>query len=1022
MNCKKALITMILVLVMAWVLNAQTRQSGSLRGIVTDTEGGPLPGVAITVTGSALMGSESAVTNERGAYRISVLPPGTDYTVVAALSGFETVKREAVIISVGMAVTINFELRGGTLKEEITVVAPSPTVDVVSTKTTSIVTPASLTNVPVPRVTVSGSALTQVLRLIPGTIATSLMGFSIKGGGSYSSSFELEGVSTNATDQNAPEVFVSWDTVEEIEVITGDAGVEHFNSIGGVVNVVTKSGGNRFSGQVQTYWTGKDFSKSVVPKEKLKAVGAGLPNVAIVDWEASAILGGPIIKDKLWFLANYRYTASESSMSFIPTTIEGKFYDTYNFQQSYTYYFGKLNAQPFKNFRLSGMLNVVRKDTPVYDDVARRTEEANRWQKMDDLTSSFSALWTLSPNTFMEFRGGTWAHTGENIFTKAANEEGPYFIDQYTGYEWGRKVDQFYGFKRNADVAAKLSHFQDDFLGADHEIKVGLELQIASMRDTSPQPNGMRWDYYNGSPYYFRGLYGLDGPHPEFGDGRLYLSNAVADKGDAEKDSSLVKRRRIGLFVQDTMNIQKKLNVTLGLRLDTIKCVVPEMKKTASADELGKALSRAYIEPVYGVDPFGGGFSWTKQDNAFPYLFLAPSIGISYDLFGTGKTAIKANYSRYAEGLPTGRVSTPPSKNVNFQFRWWDTNENRLPDLPGIDDYQFVPGTPLPDYMLADDYKDATDPDIKIPYEHQLMFGIDHELFRDFRLTLNYTYKTRRSEMVQVYYDRASGEYWSFNESYWVPFRTTVPAYGNFPAVDVTVYYLKADHPEEFYRKTNLPDDMLKHRYHSFELSFDKRFSNGWSLGGSFVYTDLKGNLEYNSGSILTAFADPNYLVNSYGGLIASVPIVIKLFGSVTLPQKFILSFFFDHIDGNGWGRNVNVVAPLAWRQANNIYQFDPSNSVILEPSGTRKNQSSETLDLRVEKEFSFGRYGKLGVFCDIFNVLGFHSFSANVNPGGTWNPNAENSTSGKFTPSKIGFNTITGGVRTFKFSARYTF
>jgi hypothetical protein len=249
-----------------------------------------------------------------------------------------------------------------------------------------------------------------------------------------------------------------------------------------------------------------------------------------------------------------------------------------------------------------------------------------------------------------------------------------------------------------------------------------------------------------------------------------------------------------------------------------------------------------------------------------------------------------------------------------------------------------------------------------------------------------------------------------------------VPAYGNFPAVDVTVYYLKADHPEEFYRKTNLPDDMLKHRYHSFELSFDKRFSNGWSLGGSFVYTDLKGNLEYNSGSILTAFADPNYLVNSYGGLIASVPIVIKLFGSVTLPQKFILSFFFDHIDGNGWGRNVNVVAPLAWRQANNIYQFDPSNSVILEPSGTRKNQSSETLDLRVEKEFSFGRHGKLGVFCDIFNLLGFHSFSANVNPGGTWNPNAENSTSGKFTPSKIGFNTITGGVRTFKFSARYTF
>lgn len=1017
MKCKKAFVIVLLSLVMAWSLNAQSRQSGNLRGIVTDTDGTPLPGVTITVTGSALMGTESAVTNARGAYRIPVLPPGSDYTIVADLSGFDNVRREDVIVRVGMTVTINFELSESTLEEEITVVAPSPSVDVVSTKTTTIITLASLTNLPVPRVTVSGSAINQVLRLIPGTENQS-----IKGGARNNHSFNVDGISTNATNQNYGEVFISWDTVEEIEVITGDAGVEHFNGIGGVINVVTKSGGNRLNGQVQTYWTGEDFSKSVVPKDKLEAVGAGLPKVAVVDWEASAILGGPIIKDKLWFLANYRYTASESNMSFIPTTIEGKFYDTYNFQQSYTYYFGKLNALPFKNFKLSGMLSVVRKDTPVYDDVARRTEEANRKQIMDDYTSSFSAIWTLSPNTFIEFRGGNWAHIGQNIFTEAANQEGPYFLDQYTGYQWGRGGNQFYGFKRNADAAAKLSHFQDNFLGADHEIKVGLELQISSMRDTSPQPNGLRWDYYDGNPYYFRGLYGLDGPHPEFGDGRLYLSNAVAEKGDAEKDSSLVKRRRIGMFVQDTINIQEKLNVTLGLRFDTINAAVPKMTKTVAADELGRALSKAYIEPVYGVDPFGGGFSWTEQDNAFPYKYITPSIGISYDLFGTGRTAIKANYSRYAEGLPTWHVSTPPSGNGNFQFRWTDTNGNTQPDLPGIDNYQFVPGAPLPDYMLADDYKDATDPDIKIPYEHQLMFGIDHELFTDFRLTLNYNYKTRRSEMVSVYYDRTSGEYWSFNESYWVPFQTTVPAYDIFPAVDVTVYYLKADHPEEFYRKTNLPDDKLKQRYHSFELSFDKRFSHGWSLGGSFVYTDLKGNLEYSAGSIQGAFRDPNYLTNRYGDLNFSIPIMIKLFGSVTMPQNFILSFFFEHIDGNGWGRNVNVVAPLAWRQANNIYQFDPSNSVILEPSGTRKNQSRQTFDLRLEKEFSLGRFGKLGVFCDIFNALGLHSFSANVNPGGTWSPAAENSTSGKYTSSRIGFNTITGGVRTYKFSLRYTF
>jgi hypothetical protein len=149
---------------------------------------------------------------------------------------------------------------------------------------------------------------------------------------------------------------------------------------------------------------------------------------------------------------------------------------------------------------------------------------------------------------------------------------------------------------------------------------------------------------------------------------------------------------------------------------------------------------------------------------------------------------------------------------------------------------------------------------------------------------------------------------------------------------------------------------------------------------------------------------------------------MIKLFGSVTLPYDFILSFFFEHLDGNGWGRSVTVEAPADWRAANGIYTYGARNSVILEPAGTRRNQSSQTFDLRIEKEFSFGRYGRLGLFVDIFNALGFHSFSASVNPGGSWLPDTENSTSGTYIAGRTGFNTITGGVRTFKFSIRYTF
>jgi len=793
-----------------------------------------------------------------------------------------------------------------------------------------------------------------------------------------------------------------------------------------MINIVTKSGGNRFSGQVQTYYTNKHLSKSVVPKDKLAAVGSSLPPVPALDYDYSATLGGPIIKDRIWFLANYRNQLNKRNSSFIPTTILGNQYDSYDLDMGYKYYFGKISALPWKNFRIFGMLIVARRNTPVFDDVARRTVEANRWQILDQRTTSFNAIWTLNPNTFIEFMGGTWWNNGQNMDTKEANQDGPYFVDRFTGYEWGRANNgqSFFGFKRNALVGAKFTHFQDNFLGSDHQVKAGLELQIGSMRSFEPLSNGMEWDYYNSNPYYYRGLYGLDHPVPEFGDGLLYFSNASPREGTTETtNSSFCSKRRIGMFVQDSINIQKRLNVTLGLRFDIIRDAVPEIIKTAAADALGRALSEAYIAPIYGVDPFAAGFSWSKFNNPFPYSFLSPSIGLSYDLFGTGKTGLKFSYGRYAEGLMIDNIPQPPVAPANFQFRWWDTNGNGQPDLPGIDNYQFVLGDSMPNYMVGEAYKDSIDPHIKIPYEHQFVIGFDHELFHDFKLSLNYTFKFRRNEMVSVYYDRASGEYWSFNDSYWVPFTTTVPAYGIFPAREVTVYFRKADHPELFLRETNLPNDKLKQRYNAFELSFNKRMSNGWSLGGSFVYTDLKGNLEYSGGYIQGAFRDPNYSINRYGDLAFSIPIIIKLFGTVTLPKNFLLSFFYQYLDGNSWGRTVTIVPPADWRAANNIDPSNPSNLVSLESPGTRRNQSSQTFDLRLEKQFDLGRrYGRIGIFIDIFNALGFHSFSAAVNPGGFWRPDAEGSTTGILTPSRVGFNSITGGVINFKLSIRYTF
>jgi hypothetical protein len=1012
MQFKKAFITVFLGLALVVGLSAQTSQTGSLRGVVTDTDGAALPGASVTVTGPALMGSETALTDQEGNYRIPVVPPGQDYVLLVEMSGFQTVRREGVIVRVGMAVTINFAMPMQTIEEELTVVAPSPAVDVVSTKTTASVTKETLTDVPMAR------SIYSALRVVPATTNRS-----IKGAARNNHSFQVDGVQANATDQNYGEAEISWETIEEMEVITGGTGVENFNSIGGMINVVTKSGGNEYHGQVQTYYTNESLSKSVIPEDKLQAVGAGVPESAVKEYDLAAVIGGPVIKDKLWFLANFRHDNIERNTAFVPTTINGTFYDTWIYKVKTYVGFGKLSFQPAKNLRGFGMLTYHDFDEPMQQSwQQRKTPEAQNHNSRYQITTSFNLTWVLNPDTFIEFRGGNWLQDWQGVFSDTANPQGPYFRDRYTGYEWGRLGANGYTLKKTIQGSAKITHFQDDFLGADHEIKAGLEYQTGTAHWGQWGGNGLSWDYYNGSPYYYRGLYGLDGPHPEYGDGRLTFNNATVEQGNKkDSDAEITNKNRFGLFVTDTISIGRKLSVNLGFRYDTIKATVPALTKNAAGSSLGRELSQTYIVPVYGTDPFAQ-FQFSEFADAFPYSYLTPSIGVSYDLFGNGKTALKASYGKYAEGLPTWFVSSPPVYLGSFQYRWWDDNGNGQPDSPGTDSYQYVPGWPAPSYMKDESWKEETNPDIKIPYEHQVMFGIDHELFTDFRVSLNYTYKTRRNELAWSYYDRAADDYWSYDASNWVPFQTTVPEYQDFPATAVTVYFLKADHPEEYTRRTNVPNDLLEGRYHSFELSFNKRMSQGWSLGGSFVYTDLKGNYEYSGGNVTSAFQTPNWNVNRYGDLRFSLPVMIKLYGSVVLPYQFNLSFFFEHLDGNGWGRTVTVEAPAAWRAANDIYQFGASNSVNVEVPGTRRNQSSQSFDLRLEKEFTFGKYGRLGVFMDMFNALGFHSFSAAVNPGGTWRPDDVNSGNGTFTASRTGFNTITGGVRTYKFSIRYTF
>ena len=1003
---KKISLILALIFALVFSLEAQVSQTGSIRGIVTDQNGEPLPGVSVTVTSPSLIGTQSTITNDKGVFRVPSLPPGV-YEVKLELPGFKTLIQSGIVVRVGMTVEIGFKMEQSQLAEEVTVVATAPTVDIVNTKNTQNITEEVLAKVPLAR------SVYSAIQLAPGTVERTIHG-SARNDAAYS----IDGVVTNAPDQNYGEANISWDMIEEIELITAGATAEAFNAIGGYINVVTKSGGNNFSGAAQAYYTNENMAEVIMPEEALETLGLSKPEFAKYDWETSGTLGGPIFRDRLWFLGNFRLARQTRYGTFRPTVILGKKYDTYDWIYNQYWGFLKLTTQLRENVRAFFMLSYHNQHRPNISRAWYLTKEANTDHRTKAWTGTGNINWTLNSNTFIDARYGFWYFNYDGTTPVEEVIGQPSFIDGYTSYRWGYPWASDFTRKRVAQGSVKLTRFQDDFLGGDHEFKAGFEIDRSSGGWGFYKPNPLTWYYYNGSPYYYRGLYGIDYPDPVNGDGRV----AFAAFGPELKNDQGTKgiKTRFSVFMQDAYTLFKnRLSINFGIRYDHIATKIPVLKKYASNSPVAIAIGNYYFKPEYGFNPFEE-ITYPEWDNPFPYDFIGYNVGFSWDPFGTARTAIKASFGRYAEGLPTWYYDEahPIGGAASFSFDWFDLNENGQPDAPPIDKYVWTGGANPRQMVDIESMKLSIDPNVKIPFNYEFHTSIEHELFRDFKLSIGYIYRTRKNLISDPYYDVETGTYWSDADSgYWVPFQTTIPAYGDFPATDVTMYFMKADHPDIFNRVTNVKGAKVK--YEAVEVAFEKRMSHGWQLGGSLVLSRNKGNFRISSGWVYGQFNNPNQLINAYGDQPYSRPVVAKLYGSYILPYRFIISFFYVHSSGSPWNRTVRVVPPADWAAEHGTNTW--SYTINVEPPGSHRTQPQDNVDLRLEKEFTLGDYGTLGVFVDIFNVFGYTRWNVQINPGGTWRPDDEKSSSGTFIPGWTGL-TGSSGTRVIKVSVRFSF
>jgi hypothetical protein len=997
MKIFKAVFFVMLSLAVVSSLQAQLGQTGSIRGKVVDDQKTPLPGVMISVTSPALMGKQSVVSAADGTFKFPpILPPGT-YVVVVELQGFNTIKREGVIVRVGMNVEVNFEMTPAAISQEVTVTAPSPVVDVISTSITQSATTEIIKTMPF----ANRDVWTFVSATAAGVVGNRAL---IHGEGAATYTFKVDGIQSNASDQNWPENSIDMETVEEVEFITGAVGSDQYGARSGYMNVVTKSGGNEFHGAAQFYYTGEKLQEVLSSDEQLSALGLTKPAFDIYSYDTSGTLGGPIIRDKLWFFGSFKYLSNKRATGFIPVTVAGVYHGPYDRIETRPYYFGKLTFQLSDAVKVFSMFTYVDDKINHYYTGWNLTASASTINRPIQYTSSNGVTWILNPDTFLDVRAGLYIQDWTGLYTKEA-VPGPLFTDSYTGYSWGNRGMEAYTYKENLHAAVNLVRYQDNFLGGNHEFRAGVEWARIQGEWGYWRDNPLDWTFYNGNPYYYRGLYNLTAPHPLYGDGRLTFATYGTERGGAQNVGS---GNRLGGYVQDTMTIKDRLTITLGLRYDKIWTDIPVQVKKAAGGTLAAAIGEYYFVPTFGFNPYKD-LTYEGWKNCYPYNALAPTIGISYDLFGDGKTAVKLHYGTYFDPAMTGTWSgLQPSGPVSFTFYWTDLNLNGQPDAPPVDKYELPAGT-NPLTMLSTTFKQQIDPNLDNPYTREIIARVEHEALPHLKLGLAYIYRDRKNFTASLNYDSATGTYWNLLEQHpewWVPFTTTVPAYLGFPAKTVTVYYRSLNAPLSFGVLTNVPQQ--KFRYQGLELTFVKRMHNGWSLGGSFNYS-----YQWSSGG----FANPNSRVNAGGR--GGTPWWAKLYGTFKVPYGFIMSFIYTHTEGGFWGRSVSISAPTAWIQANNV--VSGTVSATIEDPDTRQNVSNDNMDFRIEKEFPIGKIGRLGIFADIFNLFGAVYPSITVNPGGTWNPVGNNSDQGTYTP---GLMKVTGmsGVRSYRFSIRFNF